>query len=668
MSHNVSLRMGQTFPMGVTQYDDHINIAVAFEKKPMQECGIILYDGNKKVCRIVFGQEFTEGLVYAVRVEIAFEKKCSYQFFIDGKLWIDPYAKQIVGREKWGKYRSDDDLIRGVADDKTSVYDWEDDRRPYIPYENSILYSLHVRGYTRHPSSGVAHRGTYEGLTEKIPYMKELGITSVLCMPFYEFDEMIVNPAYPEDMPGAPEYSDVSLKNWKYRMNYWGFGDKGNFYMSPKSAYAADSLHASDRVKDMVKAMHQNGLEVLMQIYFPYDIPVVFMLEVLRFWVEAYHLDGFQVMGIDLPVSVFAKDPILGKTKLIFERTHDAAAKGAVKDGYQRNIARYSDEFRFDARKYLKGDEDMLYSMAQKMRENDTCEGIIHHITDYRGFTLYDLVSYDRKHNEENGEENRDGSDYNYSWNCGQEGPSRKKAVLSLRLSQRKNAMCLLLLGQATPLLLAGDELGHSTGGNNNAYCQDNKTNWLNWNMSSYDAEFFDFVKMCIAFRRKHPVLHRKEPMQIMDTLSCGYPDISYHADQAWYTRFENYNRHLGIMMCGLYENREEGTDDFIYLAMNMHWNTHQLAMPQLPAEYEWELAFATRGLDDEERVKEDAAQKKAEKSIEHVTLPPRSIAVLVAQKQKKENRTRQKPVQRTEKKAEKLTKKERVNESVEAL
>lgn len=636
MKQSFSLHMGQTSPMGVTQYEDYINIAVSFPKRPVQECGIILYEGNRRICRIEFTEQYMEGLVYTVRVDGIAGKKLNYQFFIDDEIWIDPYAKQLIGREKWGKYYSSDEHIRGVADDRTCLYDWQNDKKPYLPYENSILYSLHVRGYTKHPSSQVENRGTYEGLVEKIPYIKELGVTGVLCMPFYEFDEVMKNPAYLEGVSQIMEDTTLDKQNWKYRINYWGFGDKGNFYMAPKAAYASNCSDAVKSVKDMVKAMHKNGIEVLMQIYFPFEISPGFMLEVLRHWVVTYHLDGFQVMGVDLPVALFANDPILGKTKLIFDHTADAASKGFVKEGYHRNIARYTDEFRFDARKFLKGDEDLLYSLSQKLRENDEYEGVIHHITDYRGFTLYDLVSYDRKHNVENGEENRDGSDYNYSWNCGQEGPSRKKAVLSLRLSQRKNAMSILLLGQATPLILAGDEFGHTALGNNNAYCQDNKINWLDWKTDAYNKELLSFVKMCIAFRMKHPILHRKEQMRIMDTLSCGYPDISYHADQAWYTGFENYNRHLGIMFCGLYETMQDKTDDFIYLAMNMHWNTHQIALPQLPSEYDWKVSFTTRQFETGSGADKNSTQMTERVILDKIVLPPRSIAVLTASKSEK--------------------------------
>lgn len=632
MKQGFLLSKGQISPMGVTVYSDYINIAISFSRKPLQECGIILYDGNKRLDRILFSDSYMVGLVYAVRIDGIKAKNLNYQFFIDGEIWIDPYAKQILGRERWGKYNDTENQLKAVGMDYTQVFDWEDDASPCILYENSIMYSLHVRGFTKHTSSKVKYKGTYEGLVEKIPYLKDLGINSILCMPFYEFDEIIKNPSYrvshTEIQDSIKEFMSQENGIWKYRINYWGFGDKGNYYMAPKSSYASMPQEALNSVKQMIKEMHKNGIEVLMQVYFAKDLADGFIQDVLRYWVSEYHIDGFQVLGVELPVTLLSKDPVLGKTKLIFENTLNAGADGVVKDGYDRNIARYSDEFRFDVRKYLKGDEDMLYSMSQKLRENSETEGIIHHITDYRGFTLHDLVSYDRKHNEENGEDNRDGSDYNYSWNCGQEGPSRKKAVRQLRLSQKKNAMAMLLLGQATPLILAGDEFGHTTGGNNNAYCQDNKTNWLNWSKDSYHQELYTFVKECIAFRKLHPILHRKELMRIMDTISCGYPDISYHADQAWYTRFENYNRHLGIMYCGLYESINEKTDDFIYFAMNMHWNSHEFALPQLPFEYEWKIDFITR-----EQVK---TTEQAQQQSKKLYLPARSIAVLTASKNEK--------------------------------
>ena len=211
------------------------------------------------------------------------------------------------------------------------------------------------------------------------------------------------------------------------------------------------------------------------------------------------------------------------------------------------------------------------------------------------GFTMMDMVSYDQKHNEANGENNRDGSDYNYSWNCGAEGHVRKKKIQELRSRQLRNAMLLLFLSQGTPVLLAGDEFGNSQNGNNNAYCQDNEISWLNWNLNKWDQALLDFVKHVIAFRKAHPVFHMKQEPRVMDYLACGHPDISYHGVNAWQPEFENFRRQIGILYCGAYAKKPNGeNDDFFFVIFNMHWEPHSFALPNLPKNLVWSLAFDT--------------------------------------------------------------------------
>lgn len=627
MKSTYRIHMGHSFPMGVSAYQGGINIAVAFSHRPQRECGILLYSGNRKIAQIPFSDEYMTGFLYTVRIENIEAKKLCYQFYLDDEVFVDAYAKKITGRGKWAGYEQGVPAKAQVLP-LYSQYDWEGDISPQIPYEESIFYSLHVRGFTRHVSSKVQNRGTFNGLAEKIPYLKELGITGIVCMPFYEFEEIILNPEYKDYKPMLPEFAIPIPDVWKYRTNYWGFADTGNYYMAPKAAYASDPANAGIELRDMVKKMHQNGIEVLMQIYFSKEQTADYIRDVVRFWVAEYHIDGFQLLGVNIPMVQLAQDPMLGRTKLICEHVDGAGQRSAVSRGYERNIARYQDGFRVDCRRFLKGDEDMLYAISQHMRENSTTEAVVHHITDYRGFTLNDLVSYESKHNDANGEKNRDGSDYNYSWNCGYEGPSRRRAIRTLRVSQRKNAIMMLLFAQGTPLILAGDEIGHTTYGNNNAYCQDNQTNWLNWNLDHHSRDFLAYVKACIAFRKAHPILHRKTPMRAMDTISCGYPDISYHGEQAWYMKFRNYDRYLGILYCGLYEKTQEGTDGFIYLAMNMHWVPHEFALPQVPVGYQWRIALFT-GENSQEIMEKPSGADTGGLSV---CAAPRSMMVLIAE------------------------------------
>ena len=264
----------------------------------------------------------------------------------------------------------------------------------------------------------------------------------------------------------------------------------------------------------------------------------------------------------------------------------------------------------------------MLDSVLYHMRHIPDQAGAIHYISNYYGFTLADLVSYDRKHNEHNGEENRDGNDYNCSWNCGEEGAARRKRTRQLRLRQMKNAMCLLLFSQSTPLLFMGDEFGNSQKGNNNPYCQDNAITWLDWEQGKKNKEILDFWKKLVAFRREHPILHPAKELRLMDYLACGYPDLSYHGQNAWQPRTDGCFRHIGIMFCGKYAQREEKSDDtFLYLAMNMDWVGQELALPKLPKGMEWTKAFSTEETED---------TKEEEKSGWLRKVGPRAISVYV--------------------------------------
>ena len=637
MNLKYSTKLGFPYPMGLSMRDGAINIVIEFPHSPEKVCGIILYTQNHEAMRISFCEEHRIGTLYCVSLEGIRVSKFTYCFFVDDLEFCDPYARKISGREKWGAPLGEKASVYAEFDCNMHSFDWQGDKCLEIPYEDSVIYSLHMRGFTKHPSSGVTSKGTFEGLTQKVDYLKSLGVTAVEAMPIYDFNEIIYNPAYTTfKVQNLPFMEEKNV--WEYRINYWGFSDKGNYYFAPKYSYGAGKDPVSS-CKKMIRTLHENGIEFIMQIYFSKEQTHAFIQEVLRFWVMEYHVDGFHLMGIGLPMELLGKDPILKHTKIYCETTMSNKIYEDGKTPQFRNIGCYREDFRFDSRKFLKGDEDMLARMGAYVKENSDYEAQIHHITDYRGFTLLDLVSYDRKHNEENGEDNRDGSDYNYSWNCGAEGPSRKKAITSLRLSQRKNALSMLMLSQATPLLMAGDEFGHSTGGNNNAYCHDNKVNWINWKCDKAGEELLAFTKQLISFRKHHPILHTDKLMRAMDYASKGYPDISYHGEQAWYAQFENYNRHLGIMYCGLYEQKQDGLpDDFIYIAYNMHWITHEFALPILPKDYEWEVAYGTRTLVDNTLFEEDQEQKK-------ITTPPRSVLVLVGKKSEKRKKIKDESV-----------------------
>lgn len=576
------------YPLGAHREADKLRFSFASRK---ENCGIILYDRKtgRRLKKIAFSEQEKMGNIYCKYLEDVDASAITYQYYEGDRIVPDTRARVFVGKHIYGKERDTKDLKAGFLSED---FDWEGDKRPHIPYEDSLCYCMHVRGFTRHPSSRVVHRGTFSGMIEKIPYLKETGITAVELQPAYEFLEI---PSEEERRsvlpPGMVSEEDLD-QFFPKKINYWGY--KKSYYFAPKSAYAAGE-DASQEFKEMIKAFHANGMEVVMQFYFPNDVEECEIPEILRFWVLEYHVDGFHLMGEHIPVNVIARDDALADTKLWY-CCFDANVvyeKEEVPD--YRNLASYQDDFMYVMRRYLKGDEDMLQSVLYQMRSIPEKMGRIHYLTNYYGMTLMDLVSYDHKHNEANGEENRDGSSYNCSWNCGEEGPTRRKKIQKLRKKQIKNAISMLLLSQSTPLIFMGDEFGNSQKGNNNPYCQDNSTAWLDWGDLERNQDIYGFWKELVKIRKEHPILHPARELKIMDTISCGYPDLSYHGQNAWRAQLESYNRHVGIMYCGKYARCADGQEDaFFYLAVNMHWESQKLALPRLPREMRWKFLLST--------------------------------------------------------------------------
>ncbi len=615
------------YPLGAHCEKDNL-LRFSFVSKN-ENCGVILYDrktGRKK-CRLAFSQQERIGDIYCKYVEGENPADVTYQFYEGDKLVPDLRARTLVGRHVYGKERNIKDLRAGFISDD---FDWGEDSRPRIPYSSCVVYCMHIRGFTRHASSGVEHKGTFLGVIEKIPYLKASGITTVELQPAYEFLEMPNQEerrsAFHTDMVVSDEELDMYCPR---KLNYWGY--KQGYYYAPKSAYAYGD-DASVEFKEMVKAFHAAGMEVVMQFYFPKETERHEIAEILRFWLLTYHIDGFHLMGEGIPTAEIARDSALTDTKLWYYSfdTDNIYRPGEV-PAY-RNLAEYRDGYYYDMRRFLKGDENMLTNVLGHMRYNPLKCGVINYFTNYYGFTMMDMVSYDRKHNDENGEDNRDGSDMNCSWNCGEEGKSRRKRVVKLRRRQIKNAMCMLLFSQGTPLIFMGDEFGNSQNGNNNPYCQDNAITWLDWRGLDANRDLYDFWTTLIRVRREHPVLHMDKAFVMMDSISCGYPDLSYHGQNAWRAQLEGYNRHVGIMYCGKYARREDGGEDsIIYLAMNMYWMPERLALPKLPKGMRWKQI-----LDTAEEKGDGVLMKAEEHDIRQTeetecTLPERSIALLVA-------------------------------------
>lgn len=688
---NFKLRPGKPLPFGANLVPSGVNFSL-FSKNGTS-CTLVLFRKGslEPVVEIPFPDSFRIGNVWAMLVFGLDAENIEYGFRIDGpfdertghrynpqKILLDPYAKAIAGREAWGKlpdwnehpqYRS-----RIVFED----FDWEDDQALEIPMEDLVIYEMHVRGFTRHASSGVKHPGTYAAIRQKIPYLKELNINCVELMPIFEFDEF----------EGSRELSPG------HRLfNYWGYSTVGFF--APKAGFAATgSLGMQvDEFKSLVKELHKNGIEVILDVVFnhtaegnehgPYisykgidnqtyymlspegyymnfsgcgntlncNNPVVrsMVLDCLRYWVSEYHIDGFRfdlaaILGRDpwgAPLAnpplleTLAFDPVLGKCKLIAE-AWDAGGLYQVGTfpAYGR-WAEWNGKYRDDIRRFLKGDEGLAGIASRRLigspdvyaRSGRTPNASVNFITCHDGFTLHDLFAYNGKHNEANGEDNRDGGNDNHSWNCGFEGDTDHGDVLELRNRLIKNAWTTLMVSQGVPMVLMGDEFGRTQYGNNNAYCQDNELGWMDWSLQEGNPELFRFAKAIIAFRKAHPVLRSAHNLRNQDYMGSGYPDVSWHGTRAWQPDFSTSSRTVAFLLCGKHARGGTSQDNSLYVAFNSHYESLEFELPQMPQGTHWYVAVNT-GMNSPDDIHEPGSEPVV--SGNHFVVGARSVIVLL--------------------------------------
>lgn len=657
---NFKLRHGRVFPFGATLVPGGVNFSIF--SRHAQSCTLVLFKkhASEPLVEIPFPEGFRIGNVFSMIVFDLDHEDIEYGYRMDGpfnpkaghwfdrsKILMDPYAKIVSGRDTWGRGTPEwNNVYQHRARLAFDDFDWEDDRPLEIPPEDQIIYEMHVRSFTRHSSSGVKHPGTFAAIREKIPYLLELGINAIELMPIYEFDEF-------ENSRSDPATGELL-------MNYWGYSTVGFF--APKAGYAATGKFGMqvDELKALVKDLHKNGIEVILDVVFNHTAegnefgptisfrgidnqtyymltpdgyyfnfsgtgntlncnnPIVrnMVLDCLRYWAAEYHIDGFRfdlaaILGRDpwgAPLKnpplleTLAFDPILAKCKLIAEAWD---AGGLYQVGSFPAFGRWAEwngKYRDTMRKFLKGDPGQVGQVAQRLQGSPdlyACEGrgpatSINFIACHDGFTLADLVSFNHKHNEANGENNNDGSNDNDSWNCGIEGWTDDPSINALRQRQMKNAVAMLLVSQGVPMLLMGDEIGRSQQGNNNAYCHDSDLNWMDWTLLQSNHELFRFFKNCIAFRRLHPVLRSQKHFRNQDYVGSGYADITWHGTQAWNADWSTSSRTLAFMLCG--KHALEGTvdDDYIYVAMNMHWQALWFEIPGLPPSLQWHVFVNT--------------------------------------------------------------------------
>ena len=542
-----------------------------------EEIGVVVYDKSDNAYRIPFSFDVRQGALLGLCINHFDYKKYTYNFYADELIINDVFAHAFSNVNRFG-VNTDCSLVRCKFD--FDDFDWEDDRPLEIPFEDSLFYGLNVRAFTMHKTSGIHAKGTYEGLIEKIPYIKDLGVTGVVLMPTYEFDECHTAKTASvkaRNMEEAQKHAFDTNDSNSFKVNCWGFIE--GFYYAPKASYSLneDCIYS---FKNMVKNFHKSGIEVIMQFYFPYECSYLSIKDIFKFWAVNYHIDGFRIMGFNIPFKELICSPELKSTKLWFNYIPEDNIKNVGLFDKNKYIACDNGNFRYDCRKFLKGDEGVICDFIKYQKANPSTHMCINYLCDYDGFSLYDLYAYERKHNEENGENNFDGCDINYSWNCGIEGETRKKSILLLRQKQIKNAILILLLCQGVPYIYSGDEFANTRFGNNNAYCCDNEVGYIKWKNTVFSKEILQFFKEAVQLRKNSKIFHLKGELKGIDSKSVGFPDISYHGIEAFRPELNYNSRLIGFYLCGEYS--EEQNKDSYFVGINMHWENHYIAIPKL--------------------------------------------------------------------------------------
>ena len=634
---------GATAIPGGVNFTVHSHSATAielllFHREAEEPYAVIPFPSHYRIgnvySMIVFKLNIEE-FEYAYRVDGPYEPEKGL-IFDKSRYLLDPYARAVTGQSRWGEKpaREQHYKARVVKDD----FDWGDMPSPLLPMEDLIIYELHVRGFTMDPSSGATHRGTFAGLMEKLPYLLELGVNAVELMPIFEFDEMQdYREVNGEKLYNYWGYSTVSFfaPNTSYAASK-EYNREGN---ELKELIRLFNSHGIEVYLDVVfnhtaegnedgpffsfKGFDNNIYYLLTPGGSYYNFsgcgnslncnhPIVrqMILDCLRYWVTTYRVDGFRfdlasILGRNEDGSPMreppllqslAFDPILGDVKLIAE-AWDADGMYQVGSFPSWNRwAEWNGIYRDDMRRYIKGDAGMAQAAAMRIsgsmdiyRPDLRKNASVNFITCHDGFTLYDLYSYNQKHNEKNGWNSTDGSNDNHSWNCGVEGDTDDPSVNALRLRLMRNAFALLMTSRGIPMFLAGDEFCNTQFGNNNAYCQDNRTSWLDWNQlkEAKGADMFRFFRYAIRLRKDHRILRAN-----LSDGALGFPDTSFHGVTPWHKQFSGQDHYVGVMFAG----RETGDDapQILYIASNAYWEPLDVTLPRLPKPYSWEVLLDT--------------------------------------------------------------------------
>lgn len=650
-------------------------------------CTLLLFkpQAPKPYARIPFPDSYRIGDTYSMLVFDIKPDEFEYAFSFDGpyepakgllfneeNVLLDPYSRAVTGQRKWGEKPEGGKDFEYRARVVKSSFDWGNIKQLEQPFEDLVIYEIHVRGYTKDKSSGVSAPGTFAGLKDKIPYLKDLGINAVELMPIFEFDEM----------ESARVVDGVQL------YNYWGYNTVSFFAPNTSYAFNEEHNHEGDELKSLIKALKENGIEVILDVVFNHTAegnemgpcfsfkgidnnvyymltpdahyynfsgcgnvmncnhPVVrnFIIDCLRHWAIEYRVDGFRfdlasILGRDQNGAPMANppileslafDPVLGKMKLIAE-AWDAGGLYQVGSFPSWNRwAEWNGRYRDDMRSFLKGDDGMAGNAITRITgsrdlyspESRGHKASVNFLTCHDGFTLYDLYSYNEKHNEKNGWNNTDGDNNGHSWNCGAEGETDDPNVNGLRRRLIKNAFAALLCSRGPAMFFAGDEFCNTQFGNNNAYCQDNIISWLDWSRLEEFKEIHDFVRHMIQFRKEHPILRK-----MTKPSSCQLPEISVHNGTPFNASTDYKTKLIGIMYAG--RNEEDTEEDIVFYCMNAYWEPLVMQLPVLPNGKHWHVDTNTNA---EYFDGEDFTEKTELLGVNTIRVPARTTIILVAE------------------------------------
>ncbi|MCB1180980.1 MAG: glycogen debranching protein GlgX [Chlamydiia bacterium] len=673
MQANFQTLKGTPLPYGVTKIDGGYNFSL-FSKHALSVTLVLFDEKNNHLIDIALDPKLNKtgdlwhiiipnlspNFRYGYRLEGPFEPSKGL-YFDPKKVVIDPFAKLVATDTEFGKAHYHSNTHTAIIDGSASLFNWEEDTFPRIPLKNLIIYEMHVRGFTQDATSEVKNPGTFLGIIEKIPYLKELGINAIELMPIFEFDEN--------------DNTHTNPSTQKPLHNYWGYSTV-NFF-SPMNRYGTETALVIKEFKTLVRELHKNGIEVILDVVYNHTAegnekgptlsfkgiagdayymltpeghyhnfsgcgntmnanhPIVRELikKSLHYWVEEMHVDGFRFDlasiltraedGSPLKnpplVEELAKDPLLADTKLIAE-AWDAGGLYQVGSFPSWGVwAEWNGKFRDDIRDFLKGTDGAIGGFATRLCGSEDLyseERLPYHsinfITSHDGFTLKDLVSYNEKHNEDNGEGNRDGDTHNRSWNCGHEGETLVKKTLTLRKRQIRNFFMALMISQGVPMLLMGDEYGHTKRGNNNSWCHDGPINWFGWDKLKINKDFFKFCKSMIAFRKKHPILYRSRFLTTQD--------ITWHGKIPSKPDWGNKSRFLAFTLV-------DPIDEYdLYVAFNAGYESALINLPSPRKGQNWTLIVDTSRASPDDFIEEEKAMPLIK--AQH-RLPPHSSLLL---------------------------------------